>query len=350
MAFKKIKIFLNKLREYESLKQYGVLANKKTSLELYLLSFKDPTSLEEKIEVIVTIVQWIFRTELLDPEPEKVPSIKIKQLFSILDKNLVLKSRIQKVFSSALQELHSTEFFCEVGLPSNLGLIGELTEKLTSKILPGKPIGNQLSELMMVIFPSEESPGGLRGLDEECLRRLPELFAEGEYSKLQNDIDDSLIYLISQITAIGMSPAIRKRIPHKKMKALPFYSLPSKLNLYLKSKNENALELNQVVLVEFYDLLLESGQAIDDVYHHLNTYGVSTQIVFQLEKMKLFLKRVHSLLELTNSKNLNPGKITKLIAELVEQNLHQRNALSVFSDNATLLAQKIISPTKHVID
>ena len=110
---------------------------------------------------------------------------------------------------------------------------------------------------------------------------------------------------------------------------------------------EHQTELNRVVLQELYNLLTEAQQSIADVYQHLNTYGVSTQIVFQLEKMKLFIKRVHSLLDLTNAEKVDSGKIIKLISELVEQNLHQRHAFSIFSDNATFLAQKIIENNSH---
>ena len=347
MPYKKIKNFLSKLRQYESLKQYGVLANKTTSLELYLLSAKENATLEERLEVIITLAKWINSVELFETDPESIPSQKIKQLFIMLDKNSALKLKVQHIFTTTLEELNSSEFFCEVGLPSNLGLIGELIEKLTIKILPAKPIGSQLSELMIGMFPDESDVEHLKSLDEESLARLPELFEQKDFSHLKNDIDDSLIYLVSQITAIGLSPAIRKRIPHKKMKSLPFYSLPAKLNLYLRTRIEPETELNKVVLQELYGLLNEAQQSIDDVYQHLNTFGVSTQIVFQLEKMKLFIKRVYSLLELTNSEKIEAGKIIKLIAELVHQNLHQRHAFSVFSDNATFLAQKIIENNSH---
>ena len=347
MPYKKIKNFLNKLSQYESLKQYGVLANKTTSLELYLLSTKENATLEERLEIIITLAKWINTVELFEAEPELVPSKKIKQLFIMLDKNPALKLKVQNIFTSTLEDLSSTEFFCEVGLPSNLGLIGELVEKLTTKILPSKPIGNQLSELMMGMFPDESDVEHLKSLDEESLAKLPELFERKDFLRLRNDIDDSLIYLISQITAIGLSPAIRKRIPHKKMKTLPFYSMPAKLNLYLRTRLEPQTELNRVVLQELYALLTEAQHSIDEVYQHLNTYGVSTQIVFQLEKMKLFIKRVQSLLDLTNDEKVDAGKIIKLISELVEQNLHQRHAFSIFSDNATFLAQKIIENNSH---
>jgi site-specific recombinase len=58
--------------------------------------------------------------------------------------------------------------------------------------------------------------------------------------------------------------------------------------------------------------------------------------------MKLFLKRTNSLLEIVDSGHLTKTKISNFIAELVELNLSQRSALGIFSNNATLLSQKII--------
>ena len=348
MAFLKIKTFLQNLKKYESLNQFGLLANKTNSLEHYLESIESHTSLEERIDIIITIIRWLNSVDIFQPHPEQVSISKIRSLFNFLDNNPEKKEMIKKIFTTTLQELNSTEFFCEVGLPSNIGLIGELIEKVTIKILPRRPIGNQLSELMITLFPDEADVEWLKALDQYCLERLPELFEvelkeEQIYGRLKNDIDDSLIYLVSQITAIGLSPAIRKRIPHRKMKALPFYSLPSKLNLYLKTRSDDTqIDLNKEILVELNELLEESKIAINDVYHHLNSFGVSTHLVFQLEKTKLFIERVVSLLELTNSDKIDTEKVTKLISELVEQNLHQRHALSIFSDNATLLAQKIV--------
>lgn len=244
-----------------------------------------------------------------------------------------------------LQELSSIEFFCEVGLPSQIGLIGELIDKLTAKVLPKKPIGHQLSELMITLFPDEDDVQWLKSLDEATLEKLTTLLnTDNEtYPHLKSDMEEALIYLISQIVAIGLSPGIRKRIPHKKMKSLPFFYLSGKLSLYLKTKNEgNNPELANKLHEELLDLLMESQAAIGEVYYHLNQFGVSTHLVFQLERMKLFLKRTHSLLDIVSTGQLNRTKISHFIAELVEQNLLQRNAMGIYSNNATLLAQKII--------
>lgn len=329
---------------FKNYKQYEVDENKKTSLDIILAAATPHASLEARLEWVQKLIKWIRSTELFEVEPEKIPATKIKYLFMVLERNPETKNKVQILLTNTLQELSCIEFFCEVGLPSQIGLIGELLDKLTSKVLPKKPIGHQLSELMITLFPDEADVFWLKSLDETTLNKLTELFGEqSEYPHLKSDMEDSLIYLISQIVAIGLGPGIRKRIPHKKMKSLPFFYLSGKLNLYLKTKNDpNQTELAAKLMEELIELLHESEAAIVEVYHHLDRFGVSTHLVFQLERMKLFLKRTYALLEIVNSGHLTKTKITYFIAELVEQNLSQRNAVGIFSNNATLLAQKII--------
>nr|BDT29670.1 site-specific recombinase [Bacteriovorax sp. HI3] len=330
---------------FRKYKQYEVDENKKTSLDLILSEANPQSSLETRIEWLQKLVKWIRGTDLFEDAPEKAAATKIKYLFMVLERNPDKKEKIQKSLTLTLQELSSIEFFCEVGLPSQIGLIGELVDKLTEKILPKKPIGHQLSELMITLFPDEEDVQWLKSLDEQTLEKLTTLFDTNNetYPHLKSDIEEALIYLISQIVAIGLSPGIRKRIPHKRMKSLPFFYLSGKLNLYLKTKSENNNPaLAQQLHEELLDLLMESQAAISEVYHHLDRFGVSTHLVFQLERMKLFLKRTHTLLDIVSTGHLTRTRISHFVAELVEQNLLQRNAMGIYSNNATLLAQKII--------
>lgn len=336
-------LFTRLISIFKKYKQYEVDENKKSSLDLILNEANPHSSLESRIEWLQKLVRWIRSTDLFEDAPEKVASAKMKYLFMVLERNAETKNKVQDSLTRTLQELSSIEFFCEVGLPSQIGLIGELIDKLTAKILPKKPIGHQLSELMITLFPDEEDVLWLKSLDEATLEKLTSLLSNDSYPHLKSDMEEALIYLISQIVAIGLSPGIRKRIPHKKMKSLPFFYLSGKLSLYLKTKNEgNNPELTNKLHEELLDLLMESQAAIGEVYYHLDQFGVSTHLVFQLERMKLFLKRTHSLLDLVSTGHINRTQISHFIAELVEQNLQQRNAVGIYSNNATLLAQKII--------
>ncbi len=326
-------------------KQYEVEGNKKISLDLILAEANPLENLETRIDWILKLVKWVRETNLIEHEPSTVPHIKLKYLFMVLERNPAINERVGLVLIHTLQELSCIEFFCEVGLPSQIGLLGELGNIILTKILPKKSIGSQLSELMPALFPTEEDSFWLRNLDDLTIHKLLQLFGVGNnnYPHIQSDLEESLIYLTSQIVALGLSPGIRKRIPHKKMKSLPFFSLAGKLNLYLKMKSHGKdPALTAQVLLEFRALLQESLEAIAEVYLHFNRFGVSTHLVFQIEKLKLFISRTFSLLEIHDSGHLQKTNITHFISDLTEQHIVHKNALAIFSSNATLLSQKII--------
>lgn len=333
------------LAVFKNYKQYEIDGKKKVSLDLILRDVNPESLLEERIEWIQTLIKWISDTDIFETEPEKIPNTKIKYFLMVLENNRELKLKVQDAICSTLQELSSIEFFCEVGLPSQNGLFSELFQTIMTRILPTKPIGYQTSELMIALFPNESDILWLKNLDEQVVAKIIDFFNAGNYTypNLRSDIEESQIYLVSQIDALGLAPGIRKRIPHKKMRSLPFFYLTGKLNQYLKAKAQDpSSSETQVHLQEFLQLLEEVKEAIDEVYSHLNRFGVSTNIVYQLERMKLFLKRTYSLIAITQKDTLVEKKLNYFIAELIEQRHGHQHAMGILSNNASLLAQKII--------
>lgn len=330
---------------FKNYKQYEIDKSKKNSLDLILFEVTPSASLESRIAWILKLVLWIRSTDLFEITSQKTPLTKLKYFLMVLDRNESTKKKVSLVLRKTLLQLRASDFFCEVGLPSQLSLFGEFFDKIIANILPKKPISNQLSEFMINLFPELNDVLWLKSIDEGTLNQLLTLFKDEEnlFLDLESDIEDSLIYLTSQVVASGLGPGIRKRIPHKTMKTLPFFYLSSKLNLYLDAKKEKSNpELTTQIMLEFSDLLKECQVTILEVYKHLDEYGVSTHLVFQLERMKLFINRILSLLEILSFGHLENTKISSFIAELVEQNLSQRSPLKLLSNNITLLAQKII--------
>jgi site-specific recombinase len=264
------------------------------------------------------------------------------------------KREVSLIFQNTLQELSGIEFFCEVGLPKQLGMIGELGEKLMDRVLPSEPIGNQLGNLLLQLFPTEKDARWIETIDEQSLEKIFALFSpetgQKNFPHLESDIEESMIYLVSQIVAIGLSPLVRKRIPHRKMKSLPFFYLPAKLNLYLKIKhtgNEHDPALIENLYFEFMQIMQETEEAIGAVYQHLNEYGVNVHLVYQLERMKCYVKRVCDLLEMTSGISLDKKKVAHFTSELIRESLTQQSAVALVSNNVTLLAQKIVDRNSH---
>lgn len=340
-----VKLLLN------NYKQYNIDDKKKTSLDIILSNASAQHSQEERITWIQQLFKWI-RSDSYFEHDEKIPVVKIKFLLMLLERNQNWKEDVRKIFQETLTELSAIEFFCEVGLPNQIGFIGELGEKVMDKILPRKPIDNQLGELLLVLFPDKEDAEWIESIDESTLEKIFELFRINDhisFPHLQSDIEEALIYLVSQVVAIGLSPLVRKRIPHTKMKTLPFFSLSVKLNLYLKIKNENREnktdaneELKNTLYTELVTLLQDTALAIKEVYFHLDKYGVSIHLVYQLERLNHYLNRTNALLEINHSDIIAKQKIAFFTADLIKQTLVQRSIKSLFSGNVTLLAQKIV--------
>ncbi|MDD4975231.1 MAG: hypothetical protein PHY93_12810 [Bacteriovorax sp.] len=343
--FKQVKLLLN------NYKQYNIDDKKKTSLDIILSNAHTQRSQEERIEWIQQLFKWI-RSDSYFEHDEKIPVVKIKFLLMLLERNKNWQEDVRKIFKETLTELSAIEFFCEVGLPNQIDFIGELGEKIMDKILPRRPIDNQLGEFLLVLFPDREDAEWIESIDEDTLEQIFNIFQTNEnisFPHLQNDIEEALIYLVSQIVAIGLSPLVRKRIPHTQMKTLPFFSLPVKLSFYLKIKNETLKngnevnkELKNILYAELINILQDTARAVKEVYFHLDKYGVSVHLVYQLERLNHYLSRTNALLEINHSDIIAKDKIAYFTADLIKQSLIQRSIKSLISGNVTLLAQKIV--------
>ncbi|MDO9182933.1 MAG: hypothetical protein Q7U04_11025 [Bacteriovorax sp.] len=339
---------------FGSFKQYKIDDTRKLSLDIILSNSSNRHSLEDRIEWLQQLFKWILADSYYQ-HTNKVPVVKIKFFLLLLDRNEIWKKNVCTLLQKTLLELSAIEFFCELGLPSQIGFIGEFGDKLMDKVLPRKPIGNQLGELLLNLFPEKQDTLWIASIDEVTLDKIFELFTEDNkihFPHLLNDIEESLIYLVSQIVAIGLSPLIRKRIPHSKMTSLPFFSLSSHLDLYLKTKKQVAidssilnLELETAAYCELNILIGEAGKAVKEVYFHLDKFGVSIHLVYQLERLQYYLHRTIALLEINQSNIIPKKQIVLLTAELINQSLTQRSIKSLISGNVNLLFQKIVERT-----
>lgn len=338
MIIKNIKQF------FRNIKQYEIDSNKKTSLDLILQSANPNASLEDKILWLSELIKWVRATDLLDLEPEKNPNIKLKYFFMVLDHNLELKNRIQKTVTTTLKELSSIEFFCEVGLPSQNGLFSELSDKVMTSLLPDKPVGNKTSYFLVNLLSEESDIVWLNHLEEGVVEKIIHFVTEDgtEYVNFHQDLEDSLMYLISNIVSLGLSPEIRKRMPSSSISEMPFNFLHSKFNEYLKIKESGNEEEKAEKLKELTFLLNDVKDSVDYVYKHLNQFGVSTNIVYQIERIRLSVERIQLLLTIIENNKESLKKANHFLANLIEQSQTHHDSIAIFSNNMSLLAHKII--------
>ena len=159
---------------------------------------------------------------------------------------------------------------------------------------------------------------------------------------MDRDLEDALIYLGIQVRAIGLSPAIRHRLDKPSFRDSAFFAVVRSLEEFVMSYQagdreaffENASRLRLIV----WECRRELGQ----VYKHLDEFGVSINLVFQMTRLRIYLQRIDSLVEILISEKLEARKVCGFLAGLIEENHELRSVGALVSQNVNLLARKVV--------
>jgi site-specific recombinase len=318
-----------------------------------ILSSADPKlSLEKRVEWIQNLMFWIRSTDKIpiqfDPSIGQIHTARVRFILQLLERNLEWKRSVAITMRSVIQETNALQLFCHTGLPKEAGFLQEATDRFLNKIIPTPPDDKELSELFLKIFPRVEDAIWVENLSKETVIKIYELiiFEANEkdiWKKLRGDIENAIYILTSQIHAIGLSDAFRKRTNLKNIRESPFIALSDYvdafLNSYIKNTKEDLKHLE--TLCESY--ISECKKSLQDVFQHLDEFGVSVTLVYQLEKVSFHLARLEILLSFLNNSEINK-KITSIpifISKLIRESIDKKSVVALIQTNLNQLSRKI---------
>jgi site-specific recombinase len=311
-----------------------------------LLARADPsTSFEERLAWIASLLRWIGRpgaeTSLDGLSP--APATRLRHLLNVLDRNPEWKAAAARAVRRTLGETDALELFCETGLPRQPAFLSEALERLWLHVLPVDPARHDLGRVLLAVFPREDSADWLTALDDETRDRVAAAVEhgagpdEGEWSALRRDLPDALVYLVSEVESVGLSTAFRRRLDPVPFRDLPFFGLAVDAEAVAVAARAGAsFDLTSAV-ERLQTRLWRCRTAMGRVHAHLDEQGVSTRIVYQLERMDAQVRRAGLLLERLAGKDPAP-----LVARLVRDNVQQANIGALVGRNARLLARKVV--------
>lgn len=319
-----------------------------------ILSSADPKlSLEKRVEWIQNLMFWIRSTEKIliqfDSSIGQIHTARVGFILQLLDQNLEWKQCVAQTLRSVIQETSALQLFCYTGLPKEAGFLQEATDRILNKIIPTPPDDKELSELFLKIFPREEDAIWVENLTKETIIKIYELiiFQANEndiWEKLRNDIENAIYILTSQIHAIGLSDSIRNRTNLNNIKESPFIALSDCIDTFLNSYNKNTKEslMHHAAQCEIY--ISKCKQSVQKVFHHLDEFGVSVTLVYQLEKASFHLTRLEVLLSFLNKteKTSKVDTIPTFIAKLIRESLDKKSVVALIQTNLNQLSRKIV--------
>ncbi len=269
---------------------------------------------------------------------------RLRLLLQVLDRNPVQAQRFTACLRSILHDNDARSLFADTGMAARPGLAGELVARVQTKVLPVAPNRAELADVFALLFISERDADWVAALDEALIARVLQLLDDGDAAtsvvpELAAALSDSIALLCSQIAAAALEAPIRMRLGTPQESARVLMQLPRLAHELIQTDagSEQRLQL----LNQLRAALVHARRAVDSVYDHLERFGVSVDVVFQVERTRLRIERVEQLLAVwTGQGGLTAH--TALVAQLIGANQQRSSVRGLLGETYQLLGRKVV--------
>jgi site-specific recombinase len=305
----------------------------------------DPkTALPERHLWLIRLLEWLRHAPLsADVASVPNPDLRLRHLLNVLERNPQHLDEVGRLLQRVWQDMDSTALLADFGFAPRRDIGSELAQRIHDRLLPRTPATTDLGELFGLLFPQSDDGVWLEALDEATLAKVAGLVAPAP-AEWRAPFLDAIVYLASAVRAAGLSGPLRRRIRFDlaadgKGEA-PFRQLAA----VAERLSECALSGDTPALLQeaqYLRALLDAcRQCADSVLGHLEEHGVSVDLVFELDQMRLRTLRIEELLNCV----LSPTPaldIARLLANLVRMADERRSITALFSSHYSLLARKV---------
>ncbi|RQV20922.1 hypothetical protein DF018_05240 [Burkholderia cenocepacia] len=351
------------------IKKWRASRNAGHQLDALLAHADADASYAERSEWLIELAHWLRRNGTVQEAPAERDAdtraypahARLRYLFHVLDRNPAWKAHAARILRGILRECDGISLLCDAGMPVHSGFFGALFERIDSSLIPPAPNRRELSALFTLMFPTPEDAKWIDALPDDLLARIAELISfdvtdeeRHEPGSFSRDLLAALHNLTCQISSTGLSQTVRSRLSdddarkpleRQPLESQPFYRLTRAMlavetaHAAVEDGGDPSKLLHEVNYLRV--LLDECRIAVDDVFAHLYRNGVSVDIVFQVERMRMRILRAEMLLNAWMARDDLRG-MAHLTAELVDANQSSQSVAHLVRSNFSLFARKLV--------
>ncbi|MCO5978147.1 site-specific recombinase [Ideonella oryzae] len=324
------------------------MAGIRWDLTALLNAAQAPGSRVERHLWLVHLLEWLRHDSGETPEGEPGaagtpwPVRRLRHLLNVLDRHPEHQARVSALLRGTLSELDAPGLLADFGFAPRHGFFSELADRLRLNFLPGTPETGDLGELFLLIFDDERDPEWIAAIDDRTMRRLLALCAE-DPARLpwQHALIDSIELLASQIRASALSSALRQRMDPAGLGDRPFHQVVEAATALRHDLADGASMAQLQQRAQYLRAVLDAClKAAASVRGHLDEYGISVDLVFQLDQLRARAERVENLLACLISPEPLPD-LRHLLLELARASAERRSVRALFIQHYALLARKV---------
>ena len=307
-----------------------------------LLNAADPQApAAERHLWLVRLLEWLRHDHSRPDTVTPVGVLRLRHLLNVLERNPEHREPVAGILRRLVQETEVASLFADLGFSARRELWGDLAERLRLRLLPGTPDSTDLAELFALFFSSADDAEWLRAIDDETLSRLAALIrAEPPDRTDFQPFFDAITYLVSAVRATAFMPALRRRMDVALLAERPFERLVGASEDWVQAIETGDDAAAWAASTRLLHLLSDCRTAAASVHVHLEAFGISVDLMFELEQLRLRTLRIEALMSTVMSANSDRA-LLGLVADLVEVSVRRRSLNAPLSEHYALLARKI---------
>ena len=266
-----------------------------------LINAADPKAgLAERHLFLVRLMEWLRHAPAAAvaaaAEPRTpLPALRLRHLLNQLDRHEGLRARVRGLVQAFWVEIDAAALFADFGFGARRTFASELLRRVEARVLPGTPDTHDLAELFRLMFEPADA-AWIEILDAPTLAKAARLLGPGP-TTLQAALLDAVTILVSAVHAAGYAPALRHRMEPDLLRDEPFRQLThaaDALRLAFLAGQAGDVRVPANSLRASLDAC---RRAAASVMPHLEEYGVSVDIVFDLDQLQGRTQRIEELLD-----------------------------------------------------
>ncbi|MFN0244363.1 MAG: gliding motility protein [Planctomycetota bacterium] len=254
------------------------------------------------------------------------------------------RAALARTLTSVFRETSALGLLAEGGLPNDRGLWEETSDRLARKLLPRPRDEHELEHALTHFLPKRRGLDALAQLSADELARLVERL-EGaglDTRPLADAASEALLLLAVRIPALGLTEAMRERADEPSVRLSAFHVLAVRTHAVLAARDADSGVVE--ALASWYVCAADVRRACDGVSAHLESRGVSLDLVYAIDAIGASLHRMEQLLAVLTapSREVRARAVASLWHELVDAKRTDASLRALLAQNLRLLARKVI--------
>jgi site-specific recombinase len=297
------------------------------------------TSLPERHLWLVRLMEWLRGAAASAPDAPG-PLVRLRRLLGVLEQHEAHRRAVQALMATFWREIDAPSLFADYGFGSRMALRSELWKRLRERTLPASPVTRSLAELFPLLVDGADATW-LAAIDEPTLQRVAALLLpQGALPGWREPLLDAQTTLAGTIAAAGLSAPMRQRMDPALLAEQPFRQLTACAERLREALRQGPADAALKEASYLRALLDRCRAATASIREHLEEFGVSVDIVYEMDQLRARTLRLEHLLDCVLA-GAPARELQALLVELAHAAGEQQGLRSLMARHYSQLARQV---------